>query len=170
MLKRESREHGWLYRISERGFDAMLNVYEAGLKVALRHRFITLMVMLGTIALTGYLYVIIPKGFFPQQDTGMILGIAQTGQDTSFQAMAQRMEAAMKIVLEDQAVASVADQIGPGGATVAPNQGRVFIALKPEGERDVSAGSSAGCSAISPASRASRSTCRRRRTSRSAHA
>jgi HAE1 family hydrophobic/amphiphilic exporter-1 len=92
---------GWLYRISERGFDALLSVYEAGLKVALRHRFITLMVMLGTIVLTGYLYVIIPKGFFPQQDTGMILGIAQTRQDTSFQAMAQRMEAAIKIVLED---------------------------------------------------------------------
>ena len=104
----------------ERGFDALLDVYVAGLKVALQHRFVTLLVMLGTIVLTGYLYVIIPKGFFPQQDTGMILGIAQTGQDTSFQAMAQRMEAAIKVVLEDPAVASVADQIGPGGPTVAP--------------------------------------------------
>jgi multidrug efflux pump subunit AcrB len=78
VLKPQSKEHGWLYRLFERGFDALLNVYEAGLKIALRHRFITLMVMLGTIALTGYLYVIIPKGFFPQQDTGMILGIAET--------------------------------------------------------------------------------------------
>ena len=139
MLKPESEEHGFLYRMFERGFDSLLNVYEAGLKVALRHRFITLMVMLGTIVLTGYLYVIIPKGFFPQQDTGMILGIAQTGQDTSFAAMAQRMEAAIKVVLQDPAVASVADQIGPGGSTVAPNQGRVFIALKPESERKASA-------------------------------
>src|SRR4029077_4146854 len=140
LLKDEAhRQHGRLYRLSERSFVGLLALYERGLKVVLRHRFITLMVMLGTIALTGYLYVIIPKGFFPQQDTGMILGIAQTGQDTSFQAMAQRMEAAIKVVLEDPAVASVADQIGPGGPTVAPNQGRVFIALKPERERDVSA-------------------------------
>jgi multidrug efflux pump len=139
LLKPQSKEHGWLYRLFERGFDALLNVYEAGLKIALRHRFITLMVMLGTIALTGYLYVIIPKGFFPQQDTRMILGIAETAQDTSFQAMAQRMEVAIKVVLEDPAVASVGDQIGPGGSTVAPNQGRVFIALKPKGKRDVSA-------------------------------
>jgi multidrug efflux pump len=139
LLKPQSKEHGWLYRLFERGFDALLNVYEAGLKIALRHRFITLMVMLGTIALTGYLYVIIPKGFFPQQDTGMILGIAETAQDTSFHAMAQRMEVAIKVVLEDPAVASVGDQIGPGGSTVAPNQGRVFIALKPKGKRDVSA-------------------------------
>src|ERR1700752_4487453 len=74
LLKPESKEHGWLYRQSERGFDAILNVYEAGLKIVLLHRFITLMVMFGTVALTGYLYVIIPKGFFPQQDTGLILG------------------------------------------------------------------------------------------------
>src|SRR6201988_117670 len=74
LLKPESNEHGWLYRMSERGFDGLLNAYEAGLKIVLRHRFVTLMVMFGTIALTGYLYVIIPKGFFPQQDTGLILG------------------------------------------------------------------------------------------------
>jgi multidrug efflux pump subunit AcrB len=80
MLKSEHKEHGFLYRMFERGFDGLLTIYEAGLKVALRHRATTLMVMLGTIALTGCLYVIIPKGFFPQQDTGMILGIAQTGQ------------------------------------------------------------------------------------------
>ena len=71
LLKPESKEHGWLYRLSERGFNGLLYVYETGLKVVLRHRFITLMVMFGTIALTGYLYVIIPKGFFPQQDTGI---------------------------------------------------------------------------------------------------
>ena len=62
-------------------------VYERGLKAALRHRFITLMTMVATIALTGYFYVIIPKGFFPQQDTGMILGIAEAAQDVSFTAM-----------------------------------------------------------------------------------
>ena len=68
----------------------LLALYERGLKVALRHRFVTLMVMLGTIAVTGYLYVVIPKGFFPQQDTGMILGIAEAAQDISYSAMVQR--------------------------------------------------------------------------------
>src|SRR6201982_1267224 len=70
LLKPESKEHGWLYRLSERGFDGLLNIYEAGLKIVLRHRFITLLTMFGTVALTGYLYVAIPKGFFPEQDTG----------------------------------------------------------------------------------------------------
>jgi multidrug efflux pump subunit AcrB len=74
LLKPHREEHGWLYRLSERGFDGLLNLYEAGLKIVLRHRFATLMVMLGTIGLTGYLYVVIPKGFFPQQDTGLIVG------------------------------------------------------------------------------------------------
>jgi AcrB/AcrD/AcrF family len=69
-LKPESKKHGWLYRMSERGFDGLLHLYEAGLKIVLRHRFTTLMVMFGNNALTGYLYVVIPKGFFPQQDTG----------------------------------------------------------------------------------------------------
>src|SRR5260370_28570093 len=87
LLKPESKEHGWLYRISERGFDGLLNAYEAGLKIVLRHRFITLMVMFGTIALTGYLYVVIPKGFFPQQDTGLIIAHSQAAQDISYQAM-----------------------------------------------------------------------------------
>ena len=71
LLKDEAhRQHGRLYRFFERGFDGLLALYERGLKIVLRHRFVTLMVMLGTIVLTGYLYVVIPKGFFPQQDTG----------------------------------------------------------------------------------------------------
>ena len=65
------------------------HAYEAGLKIVLRHRFVTLMVMFGTIALTGYLYVVIPKGFFPQQDTGLIIGLSEAAQDISFQAMAR---------------------------------------------------------------------------------
>ena len=72
---------------------ACSTLYEAGLKIVLRHRFITLMVMFGTIALTGYLYVIIPKGFFPQQDTGLIIGQSEAAQDISFQAMTERQQA-----------------------------------------------------------------------------
>src|SRR5258708_34095402 len=71
LLKPETDQHGRIYRLFERGFDGLLNLYEAGLKIVLRHRFSTLMVMLGTVALTGYLYMVIPKGFFPQQDTGL---------------------------------------------------------------------------------------------------
>ena len=140
LLKAESdTQHGRLYRLLEAMFNGMLGYYERGLNVALRHQFITLLIMLGTIAVTGYLYYVIPKGFFPQQDTGMILGIAEAGQDISFANMAQRIEAVVKVVLQDPAVASVGDQIGPGGSTTTLNQGRVFIALKPKSQRDASA-------------------------------
>jgi hydrophobe/amphiphile efflux-1 (HAE1) family protein len=139
LLKPHREEHGWLYRLSERGFDGLLNLYEAGLKIVLRHRFATLMVMLGTIVLTGYLYVVIPKGFFPQQDTGLIVGLSEAAQDISFPAMAQRQQAVIDAVLEDPAVASIGSAIGAGGGTTTINNGRVFIALKPHDQRDVTA-------------------------------
>ncbi|MGZ5908668.1 MAG: efflux RND transporter permease subunit [Reyranella sp.] len=140
LLKDEAhRQHGRLYRFFERGFDNLLSLYEHGLKIVLRHRFITLMVMLGTIALTGYLYVVIPKGFFPQQDTGQIVGITEAAEDISFPAMAQRQQALVDILLKDPAIDSVSNYIGPGGPTATLNQGRVFIALKPASQRDASA-------------------------------
>jgi hydrophobe/amphiphile efflux-1 (HAE1) family protein len=135
LLKPESREHGRLYRFLERGFDGLLNVYEAGLKIVLRHRFATMMSMVGTIALTGYLYVIIPKGFFPQQDTGLIIGQSEAAQDISYQAMAQRQQALLDALVRDPAVATVGSAIGAGGGTTTVNTGRVFIALKPENQR-----------------------------------
>jgi hydrophobe/amphiphile efflux-1 (HAE1) family protein len=136
LLKPESKEHGWLYRLLEGGFDGLLNAYEAGLKVVLRHRFITLMVMLGTIALTGYLYVVIPKGFFPQQDTGLILGQSEAAQDISYQAMRERQQALLDIVVRDPAVESVGAAVGAGGGLYTLNDGRVFIQLKPHGQRE----------------------------------
>ncbi|HET9561329.1 MAG TPA: efflux RND transporter permease subunit, partial [Propionibacteriaceae bacterium] len=129
LLKSRSEGHGRLYRLSERAFDGLLHLYEAGLKIVLRYRFATLMVMLGTIVLTGYLYVVIPKGFFPQQDTGLILGLSEAAQDISYSAMAQRQQAVIDAVLEDPAVASVGSAIGAGGGTTTVNNGRVFIAL-----------------------------------------
>jgi HAE1 family hydrophobic/amphiphilic exporter-1 len=138
LLKQDTGNHGWLYRQSERGFDGLLAVYERGLKLALRHRFITLMTLFLTIDLTGYLYVVIPKGFFPQQDTGMIMGIAEAAQDISYPAMVQRMQAVIDTVLKDPAVASLGAQVGAGGATATLNQGRVFIALKPRDQRNAS--------------------------------
>src|SRR3954467_3873489 len=139
LLKSRSEGHGRLYRWSERGFDGLLHLYEAGLKIVLRYRFVTLMVMLGTIVLTGYLYVVIPKGFFPQQDTGLILGLSEAAQDISYSAMAQRQQAVIDAVLEDPAVASVGSAIGAGGGTTTVNNGGVYIALKPRDERDVTA-------------------------------
>jgi multidrug efflux pump len=130
--------HGRLYRLLEAGFDGLLGGYERSLKVALRHRFITLLVMMGTIGITGYLYVIIPKGFFPQQDTGMIIAIAEASQSISFPAMEGRMEAVIGAILKDPAVASVGSQIGASGTTTL-NDGRMFIALKPRSQRNASA-------------------------------
>jgi multidrug efflux pump subunit AcrB len=135
LLKPESHEHGWLYRISECGFDGILNVYEAGLKIVMRHRFITLMVMLGTVAVTGYLYVIIPKGFFPQQDTGLILGQSEAAQDISFQAMTERQQAMLDAIMKDPAVDAVGAATGAGGGLYTLNDGRVFIQLKPKAQR-----------------------------------
>jgi hydrophobe/amphiphile efflux-1 (HAE1) family protein len=136
LLKPESKQHGWLYRVSERGFDGILHVYEAGLKIVLRHQFITLMVMFGTIALTGYLYVIIPKGFFPQQDTGLILGQSEAAQDISFQAMEERQQALQNAIIRDPAVDTVGAAVGAGGGLYTLNDGRVFIQLKPKNQRD----------------------------------
>jgi hydrophobe/amphiphile efflux-1 (HAE1) family protein len=138
LLRPEAKQHGRLYLFFEAAFDHLLELYSRSLRRALKHRFITLMVMFGTIAVTGYLYIIIPKGFFPQQDTGMIIAIGEAAQDVSFTGMSERMEAVVRVILKDPAVASVGSQIGAtGGSTL--NDGRMFIALKPESERTASA-------------------------------
>jgi hydrophobe/amphiphile efflux-1 (HAE1) family protein len=136
LLKPESKEHGSLYQFSERGFDGLLQAYEAGLKIVLRHRFATLMVMLGTIALTGYFYFIIPKGFFPQQDTGLIIGQSEAAQDISFQAMLERQQALQAAIMQDPAVATIGAAVGAGGGVYTANDGRVYIQLKPANQRD----------------------------------
>ena len=139
LLKPEHEaQHGRLYRLLEAAFDGLLSAYERGLKVVLLHRFLTLLVMLGTIVLTGYLFILIPKGFFPQQDTGLIIAVPQAADDISFQAMEQKMEAAFAIILKDPAVASIGAQIGASGAQTL-NEGKMFITLKPESQRTASA-------------------------------
>jgi hydrophobe/amphiphile efflux-1 (HAE1) family protein len=136
LLKPEKKEHGWLYRLFERGFDGILHVYEAGLKIVLRHQFITLMVMFATIALTVYLYVIIPKGFFPQQDTGLIIAQSEAAQDISYQAMQERQQALLDALVRDPAVATVGSAVGAGGGVYTVNDGRVYIQLKPHDQRE----------------------------------
>ena len=139
LLKHDAGRHNWLYLQFERGFDGLLATYECGLRLALRYRFITLMTMFLAIAMTGYLYVVIPKGFFPQQDTGLIIGVAEAAQDISYLAMTQRMRAVIDKVVEDPAVLSVGSAIGAGGGVATGNQGRVFITLKPRNQRNASA-------------------------------
>jgi HAE1 family hydrophobic/amphiphilic exporter-1 len=133
-------KHGRFYQVTERGFDSMLRAYERGLDIVLRHQFATLCVFLATVVATGYLFVTIPKGFFPQQDTGLITGISEAGQDVSFAEMMRRQEAIGAIIGKDPAVATYAMAIGAGGSTSTLNNGRFFITLKPKGERDASAG------------------------------
>jgi HAE1 family hydrophobic/amphiphilic exporter-1 len=125
--------HGRLYALSERCFDAMLRAYAGGLDIVLRYRFTTLCVFFATVALSVYLFVIIPKGFFPQQDIGMITGISEAAQDSSPAAMMRHQQALGEIVLKDPAV----DHVGMfiGGAGNAPNNGRMFITLKPREDR-----------------------------------
>ena len=135
-LLKQPKEHGRLYRMLEHGFDSLLAAYAAGLKIVLRYRRATMMVMLGTIGLTGYLYVVIPKGFFPEQDTGLIIGLSEAAQDISFQAMAERQQALLNAIMRDPAVVSIGAAVGAGGGNSTINNGRVYIALKPAGERE----------------------------------
>src|SRR6516165_859701 len=126
---------GLISRSFERFFDGLAAVYDRGLVVALRHRFFTLVVMISTVALTGILFVEIPKGFFPQEDTGLIQGIAEGAQNISPQAMKDRMRAVLAVVMKNPAVSAANAYIGPGGPTVTENDGRVFITLKPPSQR-----------------------------------
>ncbi|MBF9232203.1 efflux RND transporter permease subunit [Microvirga alba] len=136
LLKRSQGErHGRLYRISEGFFNAMLNGYGRSLAWSLRHQPLLALVLLAVICLNGYLFVAIPKGFFPQQDTGRVIGGIQADQSISFQLMRQKFEQFSAIVRKDPAVESVAGFTG-GGQT---NSGFLFISLKPRSERDVSA-------------------------------
>jgi HAE1 family hydrophobic/amphiphilic exporter-1 len=131
--------HGRLYRLSERAFDALLRAYEACLDLVLRHRLLTLCVFLATVAVTVHLFLAIPKGFFPQQDTGLITGISEAGQDVSFAEMKHRQQALGAIIGKDPAVSTYAMSVGVGGATATLNTGRFYITLKPRADRDASA-------------------------------
>ena len=138
-LKAHSEEaaHGRLYLWSERCFDAMLRAYEIGLDLVLRWRLTTLLVFFATVALSGYLFVVIPKGFFPQQDTGLITSITEAGQDVSFVQMTHIQEEIGSIVQADPDVASVAMAIGGGGNAL--NNGRMYITLTPRDVRKANA-------------------------------
>ncbi len=133
------RKHNWIYNLSERGFDIIHKGYERTLSRVLRHQFLTLVVMLSTVAFTVYLYIAIPKGFFPQQDTGRLSGSLQADQSTSYQAMKDRMLQVVDVVMKDPGVEALNAYTGAGGfGGGGVNSGRMFITLKPLEERKIS--------------------------------
>ena len=134
-LKHDSGQHGRLYRATEHVFNAMVRGYERTLDVALRHQFVTLMVFLATLALTGFLYVVIPKGFFPPQDTGVMLAMTEAGEDVSFAEMARLQQQAAAIIAADPDVLAYSSTIGAGVGGQTMNNGRVWTTLKPFSER-----------------------------------
>ena len=133
---RKPEEHGWLYRLSEKGFAKVLDAYDRCLRVVLRHPAITLMILLLTIAVNIFLFAVVPKGFFPQQDNGTIMGGVQGAQDASFPAMQSSTARFVNIIKDDPAVQNVVAFTGGGGAA---NGGFVFLALKPLAERKLRA-------------------------------
>ncbi len=135
----EKQEHGRLFNATERFFKGMLDLYERGLQWVLRHQFLVVMVAAITLVATVWLYVMIPKGLLPQQDTGMILGITDAGQTISFRAMVDRQRQLVDRVLKDADVVSVASFVGGGTVNPTMNTGRLYIGLKPRDQRQASA-------------------------------
>ncbi len=133
---RDESRHGRIYRASERAFQWLHDEYNTGLRWVLRHQWLMLGIVFGTVILNGYLFVIVPKGFFPQQDTGRIGGTTHAAQDISFDAMRDKQRQLAQMVLDDPAVSTLvafAGGSGPGGGAL--NIGRMFINLKPPSER-----------------------------------
>jgi hydrophobe/amphiphile efflux-1 (HAE1) family protein len=124
-------QHGRAFRATQSVFDGMLRVYRFILRRVLRYQLLTLLITIATAGLTVYLYIVVPKGFFPQQDSGRVVGSVQADQDISFTAMKEKMYQFVNIVAEDPNVQTI---VGFAGGNTAKNQGRMFITLKPKGK------------------------------------
>jgi multidrug efflux pump len=131
-------DQGWFYRKSEEGFDAVIAFYGRTLQTVLRFRTITLIITVATFVATILLYIYVPKGFFPVQDTGVILGVSEGPQNISFTAMAERQQKLADVILRDPAVESLSSFIGIDGTNFTLNSGRIQINLKPLAERKIS--------------------------------
>jgi multidrug efflux pump len=136
---RKPHERGWFYNASERVFTRTIERYGQTLQWVLRHQTATLVVTVGTLLFTLLLFVVVPKGFFPVQDTGAILGVSEAPESTSFTAMAERQQQLAAVVLQDPDVARLSSFIGVDATNVTPNSGRIQITLKPRSERKASA-------------------------------
>src|SRR5215471_13403803 len=131
----KEEEETWFYRKSEDAFNAIIAFYGRTLKFVLRFRTVTLLVTIATLVGTILLYIYVPKGFFPVQDTGVILGVSEAPESVSFRAMSQRQKALAQVILQDPAVESLSSFIGIDGTNTTLNSGRIQINLKPLGER-----------------------------------
>ncbi|HEV8436864.1 MAG TPA: efflux RND transporter permease subunit [Methylomirabilota bacterium] len=134
-LRPPSERHGRLYALSERVFDGMLHLYERSLRRVLRHPTATGLVFVLTLFATGYLFVVIPKGFLPNEDTGQIFAFTEAAQDISFDAMMQKQQAVAAIVRKNPHVQEFFSGIGASGSSTVLNTGRIFMHLKPRSER-----------------------------------
>ncbi len=140
LLKHTREEQqGRIFRASQRAFDRIIGAYGTSLKWVLGRQGATLLTAAGTLILTVVLYIIIPKGFFPVQDTGAIQGISEASQVASFTAMAEKQQAVARMILKDPAVESLSSFIGVDGTNATLNSGRILINLKPHSERGVNA-------------------------------
>jgi multidrug efflux pump len=140
LLRHKSEsEHGRFYRASERAFQSVIDFYGRTLTWVLRHQTATLWVAMATLVSTVLLYIWIPKGFFPVQDTGLILGVSEAPQSISFTAMAERQQGLARVILQDPAVDSLSSFIGVDGTNTTINSGRIQINLKPLETRRISA-------------------------------
>jgi multidrug efflux pump len=139
LLRRRAREEGSIYKWSERAFERVIAFYGRTLRTVLRYRQTTLIVTAATLVLTIVLYIVVPKGFFPVQDTGVILGVSEAPQTVSFTAMAERQQALVKVIRQDPAVESISSFIGIDGINTTLNSGRIQINLKPIEDRGISA-------------------------------
>ena len=140
LLKAEASEkHGRLFTMTGKFFDGMIALYGRLLNVALRYQTLTLFVAVATLALTVWLYIVVPKGFFPVQDTGAIQVITEAPQSVSFAAMAERQRAAARAILEEPDVKGLSSFIGVDGANATLNSGRMLVTLTPRDDRDRSA-------------------------------
>jgi multidrug efflux pump len=140
LLKHVPEEkQGRFYHASGRFFDNVIEKYGRTLRLVLKHQGATLIVAVATLVVTVLLYIYIPKGFFPVQDTGAIQGISEAPQSISFQAMAERQQALARVILQDPAVESLSSFIGVDGTNTTMNTGRILINLKPLAQRDLSA-------------------------------
>ena len=132
---KEQADKGWFYRASENSLSWIIDRYAVILRFVLKHQPATLVVTVGTLALTLFLFLIIPKGFFPVQDTGVILGVSEAPATLSFTAMSERQQALAKAILKDKDVVSLSSFIGIDGTNMLPNSGRLQINLKPREQR-----------------------------------
>ncbi len=132
---RKQGEQGWFYEKTEDYYNRIIAFYGRTVKWVLKHQTATLLVTFGTLVLTLFLYVVVPKGFFPVQDTGVILGVSEAPDYVSFAAMAERQQELAKVILQDKDVESLSSFIGVDGTNTTPNEGRIQINLKPRDQR-----------------------------------